>query len=84
MESASGSKKTLPTSSLVRVMYRPGPGDFQLPGHHASGQPEEPLMVDGRRYFTNCFNSNPTNGTSVVVIWRDVDGIAVPWPFFCA
>ncbi len=66
------------TSTLARVMYRPGPGDLQLPGHHAGGQPEEPLTVDGRRYFTNCFNSNPTNGASLAILWRDVDGIAVP------
>src|SRR5204863_615946 len=66
------------TSTLARVLYRPGPGDLQLPGHHASGQPEEPVVVDGRRYFTNCFNSNPTNGASVAMIWREVDGIALP------
>lgn len=66
------------TSTLSRVLYRPGPGDLQLPGHHASGQPEEPVTVDGRRYFTNCFNSNPTNGASVAMIWREVDGLAVP------
>ena len=66
------------TSTLARVIYRPAPDDLQLPGHHASGQPEEPLEVNGRRYFTNCFNSNPTNGASIAMIWREVDGIAVP------
>jgi len=66
------------TSTLARVIYRPGPDDLQLPGHHASGQPEEPIEVNGRRYFTNCFNSNPTNGASIAMIWREVDGLAVP------
>jgi hypothetical protein len=66
------------TSTLVRVLYRPGPDDLQLPGHHAGGQPEEPFYVEGRRYFTNCYNSNPTNGASVAMIWLDVQGIAVP------
>src|SRR5207249_2567791 len=25
-----------------------------------------------------CFNSNPTNGASIAMIWREVEGIAVP------
>ena len=42
------------------------------------GQPETPIYCQGRRYFTNCFNSNPTNGTSIAFVFLDRDGIAVP------
>ena len=52
---------------LVRVFFRPGPGDLGLPnGFGVDGQPETPIYratASGvLRYFTNCYNSNPTNG----------------------
>ena len=37
----------------------------RLPGN--GGQPETPFYVGGRRYFTNCYNSNPTNGAGIAV-----------------
>jgi hypothetical protein len=40
--------------------------------------PDLPLYVAGRRYFTNAYNSNPTNGTPVVGIWISKGGVAVP------
>ena len=49
------------TSSVARVLFRPGPRDLQLPGGHDAGQPETPLYFRGKRYFTNGYNSNPTN-----------------------
>jgi hypothetical protein len=69
---------------LVRVFFRPGPDDLALPtGFGTAGQPETPLEVKTtsgtvRRYFTNCYNSNPTNGASVAFLWIDCDGIARP------
>ena len=64
---------------LARVFFRPGPGDLGLPdGPGAGGQPETPLYRDGRRYFTNCYTSNPTNGASIATLWLDRGGIAVP------
>lgn len=66
------------TSTLAQVLYRPGPQDLQLPGGHSNGQPEEPFYVNGKRYFSNCYNSNPTNGASLAMLWLDVDGIAKP------
>ena len=67
----------------MRVFFRPGPGDLGLPnGFGVDGQPEMPLYratASGvRRYFTNCYNSNPTNGASVAMLWLDREGIAVP------
>jgi len=39
-------------------------------------QPQTPLYVNGRRYMTNCYNSNPTGGSSSVGLWR-IDGKGV-------
>jgi hypothetical protein len=66
------------TSTLAQVLYRPGENDLKPPGGHSSGQPEEPFYVNGKRYFSNCYNSNPTNGASIAMLWLDVNGIAVP------
>ncbi|MGA2253424.1 MAG: hypothetical protein ABSG53_02085 [Thermoguttaceae bacterium] len=68
---------------LVQVFFRPGAGDLGLPnGFGVDGQPEMPLYrttASGvRRYFTNCYNSNPTNGASVAMLWLDRQGVAVP------
>jgi hypothetical protein len=69
---------------LLRVFFRPGPGDLPLPeGFGCGGQPETPLEVRTaagtvRRYFTNCYNSNPTNGAGLAFLWIDRDGIARP------
>jgi len=69
---------------LASIFFRPGPGALQLPdGFGCNGQPEMPLYrtrSNGRRqrYFTNCYNSNPTNGSPIAVLWIDRDGIAIP------
>jgi len=69
---------------LVRVLFRPGPDALQLPDRFTcASQPEMPLYrtrPDGKRqrYFTNCYNSNPTNGASIAVLWIDRDGLAIP------
>jgi hypothetical protein len=68
---------------LVRVFFRPGPGELGLPGGFGvDGQPEMPLYRETpsgvRRYFTNCYNSNPTNGASLVMLWLDRQAVAVP------
>ena len=64
---------------LVNVFHRPGPGDLQLPdGYGSTGFPEQPHYVQGRRYFSNGHNSNPTGGPGIAMIWQDQDGIARP------
>jgi len=62
----------------VAVLWRPGPGELPLPTGHADGMPETPLYVDGRQYLTNCFNSNPTNGAGIAMLWLRKDGVARP------
>ena len=66
------------TSTLTNVLYRPTAQDLQLPGGHDAGQPEAPFYANGKRYFSNCYNSNPTNGASIATLWIEVNGIAVP------
>ncbi|MEI8196123.1 MAG: hypothetical protein WCI73_09465, partial [Phycisphaerae bacterium] len=67
------------SSELKQVFYRQQPGDTMLPdGHATAGLPEAALYRDGRQYLTNCYNSNPTNGTAVAMLWTLRDGIAVP------
>ncbi|MGV8094031.1 MAG: hypothetical protein AB2L24_19380 [Mangrovibacterium sp.] len=64
------------TSQLVRVYYRPAPGDMKMAFRSAA--PETPLYHKGRRYFTNCYNSSPTNGHPTAFLFAERNGIAVP------
>lgn len=64
---------------LASILYRPAPGDVSAAeGYGSIGTPEQPHYVQGRRYFSNDHNVNPTTGTRVAMLWRDVDGIARP------
>jgi hypothetical protein len=63
------------TSTLKSVIFRAGDDDLRLP--KALSGPETAFHLHGRRYFTNCFNSNPTNGSGAMV-FLDRDGIAQP------
>ncbi len=62
-------------SSLARVYYRRGADSLPLPVRTAA--PELALYRDGRRYFANCYNSNPTGG-STAILFIERDGIARP------
>ncbi len=64
------------TSQLINVYYRPGPG--ALPLAFRSGPPQTALFRNGRRYFTNCHNSNPTGGHGTAFLFVERDGVAVP------
>lgn len=64
------------TAQLKNVVYRPLPTDLQMTDR--SSAPETPIYHDGKRYFTNCFNSEATNGPFTAFIFRDAVGIAVP------
>ncbi len=67
------------TSQVVSVFHRPGSSDETLPdGFGVNGMPETPLYLNGQRYFTNCYNSNPTNGASIALLWVERNGASVP------
>jgi hypothetical protein len=65
-------------SRLASVFYRPAAGDLRPEGHHMAGGPQAALYVNDRRYFVNCFNSDPVKGTPIGFIWRDRGGVVVP------
>jgi len=77
------------TYELTRVFYRPGPGDLQLA--FRDGPPEAPVYFNGKRYLTDAYNSDATDGQDTVVIFLDkgdggpvvpvaMAGFAKRWP----
>jgi DNA-binding beta-propeller fold protein YncE len=67
------------TDRLVNVFHRPLPGDMPLPnGFGTGGEPEFPIYAEGRQYFSNWNDSNPTNGAPIAIIWQLKDGLARP------
>jgi hypothetical protein len=56
---------------------------FQEPGGRykgagASENPDFPIYFGGHKYWTNAYNSDPMNGTALVGVWINRDGVAVP------
>ncbi|HEY0912064.1 MAG TPA: hypothetical protein VGD75_17725, partial [Bradyrhizobium sp.] len=69
------------TGELAAVLFRPSPA-LALPNSFDDhGFPETALYAQSHRYFTNCFNSNPTNGASTIGIWMERGDQAVPVVF---
>ncbi len=64
------------TYKLERVFYRPGAGPMPLSDKVAV--PETAFYRKGRKYYANCFNGNPTGGSSFVLLWIEREGLAVP------
>ncbi|WP_158800012.1 hypothetical protein [Pedobacter sp. L105] len=64
------------TYKLNSVLYRRMPGDLDLPVRSAS--PETPLYYKGKRYFTDCYNSNPTNGHLAAFLFTERNGTLFP------
>ncbi|MCD0490328.1 hypothetical protein LPB86_18975 [Pedobacter sp. MC2016-14] len=63
-------------NKLKQVIYRKTPGSLDL-AFRSSG-PETALYYKGKRYFTNCYSSNPTGGQPTAFLFVDRDGIAYP------
>ncbi len=63
-------------SQLINVYYRPGPDAQKLA--FRAGPPQTALYRNGRRYFTNCYYSNPTAGHGTAYLFIERDGVAVP------
>lgn len=64
------------TYDLKSIYYLLGPDEMKLPFRNAG--PETPLYHNGKRYFTNCYNSSPTGGASTSFVFNEKDGIARP------
>ena len=62
------------TFALKQIFY-PGPGAQELA--FRCNYPEAPTYIDGRRYWNDADNSNPTGGHSSAFVFIDRDGIAV-------
>ncbi len=67
------------TDRVEAVFFRHQEGDqFPPAGHGCGGLPETPHYRDGKRYFSNDHDSNPTGGASVATVWLEREGRAVP------
>jgi hypothetical protein len=67
------------TDQLTSVFFRSGSNDqFPPDGYGCGGMPETPHYLDGKRYFSNWNDSNPTNGANIACVWADRNGVAVP------
>lgn len=57
-------------SHPISVFYRPKPGEASAGGDSVNAfMPQTPIYVGRRWYMTNAYDSNPTNGASVVGLW---------------
>ncbi|HEY8965280.1 MAG TPA: hypothetical protein VIM58_02480, partial [Candidatus Methylacidiphilales bacterium] len=63
-------------ATLSRVYYRPGPETMPLA--FRDGPPEFPIRFHGRRYLTDAYNSNATNGHESAFLFLDKPEGAVP------
>jgi hypothetical protein len=64
------------TSELVAVLCRNTTDSMEMPFRTAA--PETALYHGGRRYFTNCYNTNPTQGHNTAFLHIDRGGVAYP------
>ncbi|MVT08006.1 NHL repeat-containing protein [Chitinophaga tropicalis] len=64
------------TSTLKQVYYRPDSDDQQLAFRNAA--PETPFYVNGKKYFTNCYNNSPTSGQPTAFIFAERNGLVYP------
>ncbi|MDB6077582.1 MAG: repeat containing protein [Akkermansiaceae bacterium] len=63
------------TSRLERVLYR-GDDAHSLPLPKDCAAPEAAIYHDGRKYFTDAWNSNPTGGSRSAFLFAERDGVA--------
>ena len=67
------------TSEPLEVYYRADHNPAQLPqGWFVNLPPQTALYHDGHKFMTSVYNSNPTNGASIGLLYRMEKGVAVP------
>ncbi len=64
------------TSEVVAVLQRNHSQDLNMPAR--AGTPETAIHAGGRRYLANGYNSNPTGGSGVGMVWLVRDSVARP------
>ncbi|HVJ45518.1 MAG TPA: hypothetical protein VM511_03965, partial [Luteolibacter sp.] len=62
--------------SLENVLHRRSETDLKLA--FRAGAPEHAIYHEGRRYFTNAYNSSPTGGHGTAFIFKEHNGITRP------
>jgi len=67
------------TSQLVNILYRENPSQLKLPARMAAPEMALYRTSNGQkqRYFTNCYNSNPTGG-SAAFLFLEQDHVIRP------
>ncbi|CAM3949132.1 hypothetical protein SAMN06265348_10491 [Pedobacter westerhofensis] len=63
-------------SELHSILYRKTPGKMSLPARIAA--PETAIYYKGKRYFTNCYNSNPTGAPATAFLFVERNGKLQP------
>jgi len=63
-------------SNLERILYRKQANDLPLATRSAG--PETPLYYEGKRYFTNAYNSSPTGGATTAFLFVERNGVVYP------
>lgn len=64
------------TWRLHSTYHRFAPSDQKIPANLGYAGPQLPIDLRGVRYLTNAFNTNPTQGTDLVGLWRLHNGVA--------
>ncbi|EIQ01383.1 hypothetical protein OpiT1DRAFT_05959 [Opitutaceae bacterium TAV1] len=66
-------------SRLARVLYRFDPAKLDIySGTFTGHAPETAIYHNGQRYFTNCYNNSPTQGSQTVFLFKERAGILQP------
>jgi hypothetical protein len=65
------------TSKLTNLYWRHDVTPPLVDDYYSTGPPDYAIHLNGHRYWTNCFSSNPTGGMRAAMIWIDRDGVAV-------
>jgi len=64
------------TAEVAAVLCRNTPDSMQMPFRSAA--PETALYRNGKRYFTNCYNTNPTSGHNTAFLYIERNGVVYP------
>jgi hypothetical protein len=64
------------SSILKDIPYRQDKSTLALASRNSA--PETPICFNSKQYFTNCYNSNPTNGGNTAFLFAEKKGLIYP------